>query len=75
MTNEITDIQKRYLSALIKNTGQAKYKEIQKKLRLSKPIPTLTKDEAYQLITHMVSESSGDAIEKALKVALEREDV
>ena len=74
MSNPITDVQQRYLSALVKNLGKRKFKELRKQLKIEDvPISELTKDEAYHLITKVITESSGEVVEQALATALEKE--
>lgn len=74
MSNPITDIQARYLSTLMKNVGQAKCAELKKQLKIpvDAPISELTKDDAYRLITKLVTESTPDEVEAALAYALGR---
>lgn len=74
MSHPITNVQERYLSALVKNLGQTKFKKLKKELNVeSVPISELTKDEAYHLITKVITESSGEVVEQALATALEKE--
>ena len=74
MGNPITDVQERYLSALVQNLGQTKLLELKKQLKIEDvPISELTKDEAYHLITKVITESSGEVVEQALATALEKE--
>ena len=74
MSNPITNVQERYLSALVQNLGQTKFEELKKKLKIeSVLISELTKDEAYHLITKVITESSGEVVAQALATALEKE--
>ena len=75
MSNPITDVQERYLSALVQNLGQKKFKELKKQLKIAQnvPISELTKDEAYHLITKVITESSSEVVVRALATALEKE--
>lgn len=74
MSNPITEVQERYLSALVENLGQTKFRELKKQLKIENvPISELTKDEAYHLITRVITESSGEVVEQALATALEKE--
>jgi len=74
MSNPITDVQERYLAALVQNMGQRKFKELKKQLKIENvPISELTKDEAYHLITKVITESSGEVVAQALATALEKE--
>ena len=75
MSNPITEVQERYLSALVQNLGQKKFKELKKQLKIAKnvPISQLTKDEAYHLITKVIAESSSEVVAQALATALEKE--
>jgi hypothetical protein len=74
MNNTITPTQQRYILALLKSVGQAKFEEFKKELKIAKTttVADLTKDEAFQLITRMISETSGAEVEQALAIALQR---
>lgn len=74
MSNEITATQIRYLSALLKNFEAGKYDDLKRELRISKKtsIPELTRDEAYHLLTRLITQSKGKDVEQALTVALEK---
>lgn len=76
MSDPITNIQERYLLELLERVGQDKYEELKKQLRISKEtsVAELTKDEAYKLISKMITEASPKDVEKALALALEKED-
>lgn len=71
----ITNVQEQYILGLLESVGQEKYQEFKSDLKIPKKtqISELTKDEAYKLITKMISESSTQAVEKALAAALEAE--
>ena len=75
MSNPITDLQTRYLEALLRNIDQERYDEFRKLLKIpvDAPISELSKDDAYRLITKMVTESTSDQVEEALAMALGRE--
>ncbi len=75
MSNPITDLQTRYLEALLRNIDQERYDEFRKLLKIpvDAPISELSKDDAYRLITKMVTESTSDQVEDALAIALGRE--
>lgn len=74
MSNPITEVQERYLAALAQNMGKRKFKELKRQLKIeSVPISELTKDEAYHLITKVITESSGEVVAQALATALEKE--
>ena len=75
MSNPITDLQTRYLEALLRNIDQERYDEFRKLLKIpvDAPVSELSKDDAYRLITKMVTESTSDQVEEALAVALGRE--
>ena len=74
MKNSITDLQERYLSALVRHLSPAKFEELRTRLGIieSTPISDLTKDEAYRLISKVVDESKPEVVEQALTTALER---
>ena len=76
MSNPITPVQERYLSALLKNVGETRFDELKQQLRIAKktPMAELTKDEAYQMITKVIAESTAEQVKQALDVALEKED-
>jgi len=75
MTNPITNLQERYLSALLQHLSQTKYEEIRTRLGIADnlPISDLSKDEAYRLISKVVDESSTEVVQHALTTALDRE--
>ena len=72
MAHPISNLQEKYLEALIKNLGEEKYEEFKQELRIPKDMPifNLTKDDAYRLITKMIAESSPQDVEKALRFAI-----
>lgn len=75
MSNPITDLQTRYLAALVKNVDQDQYEEFKKRLKIpvDAPISELSKDDAYRLITKIVTESTPEQVEDALAAALGRQ--
>ena len=74
MSNPITDLQTRYLAALLKNVDQDQYEEFKKRLNIpvDAPISEMSKDDAYRLITKIVTDSTPEQVEDALAVALGR---
>ncbi len=75
MSNPITDLQTRYLAALLRNVDQDQCEEFKKRLKIpvDAPISEMSKDDAYRLITKIVTDSTPEEVEDALAMALGRE--